>query len=439
MGSLSILLATVVFALPIEPPSLIRIIDVNSDGALDRVRVETDGALSIAVHESSRAFREVQQQLPDVAGAIDLLVTDLDGDGHIDLYVVAQGPNVTLLGDSTGGFVEATGDFGLQDDGSGRAAELLDVDGNGLDDVLLHNDDGDVLFWGLPGGGYERWTETPAQRVRRNGRDGMISPSAFRDDILAGKVALVTGGATGLGKEIARLLGQHGARLCIASRKQENLEATCRELEGENLDCMWVTCDIREPEQVERVVSEVLERHARLDILVNNAAGNFPAPISGISYNGFKAIVDIDLRGTYNVTKAVFEAYLRDHGGHIVNISAPFQNLGVSMQAHVAAAKAGVDSLTRTCAVEFGPYGIRVNAVAPGGMEDTEGLARFAEATKDVGGGGGNPLGHLGTKRDVANAVLFLVSAASSYVTGQVFAVDGGAGIDMFKMGPPGE
>ena len=107
--------------------------------------------------------------------------------------------------------------------------------------------------------------------------------SAFREDILRDKVALVTGGGTGLGKEIVRALGQHGARLCIASRKQENLEAACRELQTENLDCMWVTCDIREPEQVERVVSEILSRHGRLDIVVNNAAGNFPAPISGIS------------------------------------------------------------------------------------------------------------------------------------------------------------
>jgi len=262
--------------------------------------------------------------------------------------------------------------------------------------------------------------------------------SAFRDNILKDKVALVTGGATGLGKEIARLLGQHGAGLCIASRKQENLEAACHELQSEDLDCMWVGCDIREPEQVEHVVSEILKRHGRLDIVVNNAAGNFPAPISGISYNGFKAIVDIDLRGTYNVTKAAFEAYLKEHGGHIVNISAPFQNLGVSLQAHVTAAKAGVDALTRPCAVECGPYGIRVNAVAPGGMADTEGLARFTEATQETGGGS-NPLGTLGTKRDVANAVLFLVSDAASYVTGQVFAVDGGAGIDMLKLNLPRE
>jgi peroxisomal 2,4-dienoyl-CoA reductase len=268
---------------------------------------------------------------------------------------------------------------------------------------------------------------------------GLEKRSVFYDDILEDRVALVTGGATGLGLEIARALGEHGARLCIASRKPDNLEAACRELEEEGLDCMWVVCDIREPDQVEHVVSEIMERHGRLDIVINNAAGNFPAPISGLSYNGFKAIVDIDLRGTYNVTKAAFEGSLKKNGGHIINISAPFQNQGVSLQAHVAAAKAGVDSLTRTCAVEFGPYGIRVNAIAPGGMADTEGLARFADAQKEIQGGGSNPLGYIGSKRDVANAVLFLLSDAGSYITGQVFAVDGGAGIDMLKMNLPRE
>jgi peroxisomal 2,4-dienoyl-CoA reductase len=111
----------------------------------------------------------------------------------------------------------------------------------------------------------------------------------------------------------------------------------------------------------------------------------------------------------------------------------------VSLQAHVAAAQAGVDSLTRSCAVEFGPYGIRVNSIAPGAMADTEGVARFADAAKKMSGGATNPLGYVGAKRDIANAVLFLVSDAASYVTGQVFAVDGGAGIDLMKMRLPRE
>lgn len=260
--------------------------------------------------------------------------------------------------------------------------------------------------------------------------------SVFREDILKGRVAFVTGGATGIGKEIARTLGEHGASVCIASRKQENLEAACRELEAEGLRCMWVTCDIREPQQVEEAIGACIARFGGLDILINNAAGNFPAPISGLSYNGFKAVVDIDLRGTFNVTKAAFEASLKEKGGHIVNITAPFERMGPALQAHAAAAKAGVDSLTRTSAVEFGPYGIRVNAVAPGAAGDTEGMARLAEA---LGGGEGDesatcPLGYVGTKRDMANAVLFLVSDAASYVSGQVLCVDGGGSVDSLKL-----
>jgi peroxisomal 2,4-dienoyl-CoA reductase len=257
--------------------------------------------------------------------------------------------------------------------------------------------------------------------------------TTFREDLLAGRVALVTGGGTGIGKEIARELGRHGAKLCIASRKAEVLEASTAELAAEGLDCMWVQADIREPDQVEQVIAKILERHGKLDIVVNNAAGNFPAPITGISYNGFKSVVDIDLRGTYNVTKAAFEASLKRHGGHIVNISAPFQNVGVSFQAHVAAAKAGVDSLTRTSAVEFGPYGVRVNAVSPGATADTEGMERFEGI--ESSGSSSCPLGYVGAKRDIANMVLFLVSDAASYVTGQVIAVDGGTSVDLFRLG----
>jgi peroxisomal 2,4-dienoyl-CoA reductase len=183
---------------------------------------------------------------------------------------------------------------------------------------------------------------------------------------------------------------------------------------------------------VESVIAGLLERFGRLDILVNNAAGNFPAPIDGISYNGFRAVVAIDLLGTYNVSKAAYEAWLKGHGGNVVNISAPFEGMGVSLQAHVAAAKTGVDSLTRTCAVEWGPKGIRVNAIAPGEIAATEGLARFAEVREAPQAG--NPLGRQGSVQDIANLALFLVSDAASFVTGQVIAVDGGACVDLLKL-----
>ena len=257
----------------------------------------------------------------------------------------------------------------------------------------------------------------------------------FAPDLLADRVALVTGGGTGIGKEIARTFARHGAKLCIAARRQEVLEATKAEFEQEGFECLAIPCDVRQPDQVETVLRETLSRFGRLDILVNNAAGNFPAPMAGISYNGFKSIVDIDLLGTYNFSKAAFEAWLDAHGGNIVNISAPFEQMGAAYQAHVAAAKSGVNSLTRTCAVEWGPKGIRTNAVAPGAISDTEGLERFE--TVDDGGKLSAPLGRAGSKQEIANTVLFLVSDAASYVNGQVIYVDGGSGVDAMKLPAP--
>lgn len=257
--------------------------------------------------------------------------------------------------------------------------------------------------------------------------------SDFRPDLCADRVALITGGGTGIGRGIAEALGRHGARICIASRRADVLEKAVRELEALGIEAMWVPCDVREPDQVEAVVDAILARWGRLDIVINNAAGNFPAPISGLSYNGFKAVVDIDLRGTYNVTKAAFDRTLMQNGGHIINITAPFERMGVAFQAHVAAAKTGVDSLTRTCAVEFGPHGVRVNAVAPGAIGGTEGMARIGSGDERDAR---CPLGYVGTPSDIANAVLFLCSSAAAYISGQVICVDGGAAVGSMQIMP---
>jgi NAD(P)-dependent dehydrogenase (short-subunit alcohol dehydrogenase family) len=261
-----------------------------------------------------------------------------------------------------------------------------------------------------------------------------MSPSCFAPDVLDGQVAFVTGGATGIGKEICRVLGAHGARITMASRKRENLEAAVTELAAEGVDAQFGVCDIRDSGAVRAVVDQVVADRGRLDIVVNNAAGNFPAPISKISPNGFKAVVDIDLLGTYNVTRAAFDAWLQDHGGSIVNISAPFEQKGVVYQSHVAAAKAGVDSLTRTCAVEWGPYGIRVNAVAPGSIGGTEGVRRFAEAVRGGDDGPTNPLGIQGHGSDIAYLVLYLCSPVARFVSGQVIAVDGAGTTDLLRL-----
>ena len=258
--------------------------------------------------------------------------------------------------------------------------------------------------------------------------------SDFRADVCAERVALVTGGGTGIGRGIAQALGEHGAKVCIASRRADVLEAAVKQLEDAGIEAMWVPCDIREGEQVEAVVQAILDRWGRLDIVINNAAGNFPAPIEGLSYNGFKAVVDIDLRGTYHVTKAAYERALKENGGHIVNITAPFDRMGVAYQAHVAAAKTGVDSLTRTCAVEFGPHGVRVNAIAPGAVGGTEGMARIAP---EDDGNAPCPLGYTGSPADIANAVLFLCSPAAAYISGQVICVDGGAAVGQMQIPVP--
>jgi peroxisomal 2,4-dienoyl-CoA reductase len=220
----------------------------------------------------------------------------------------------------------------------------------------------------------------------------------------------------------------------MASRKRDNLEATRDELLAEGLDVSFGVCDVRDADAVRTVVDEVVSQRGGLDIVINNAAGNFPAPMSKISPNGFKAVVDIDLLGTYNVTRAAFDAWLRDHGGSIVNITAPFEQRGVVYQAHVAAAKSGVDSLTRTCAVEWGPYGIRVNAIAPGSMAGTEGLRRFADAVPGASERPTNPLGLQGYGSDIGNVTLFLCSPAARFISGQVIAVDGAGSADMLRM-----
>lgn len=275
--------------------------------------------------------------------------------------------------------------------------------------------------------------QAPGHRLRLR-LDSTVVESVFLPDVLAGQVALVTGGATGIGKEICRVLGAHGARIAITSRKQEALDAAAAELGGEGIEVHVEACDVRDPEGVRRVVAGAIERYGRLDVVVNNAAGNFPAPISGISPNGFKAVVDIDLLGTFNVTTAAFDAWLGDHGGNVVNISAPFGGMGASLQSHVAAAKAGVDSFTRTCAVEWGRHGIRVNGVAPGRIGGTEGVRRFSEAVPSSGERRPNPLGLTGHGTDIAYAVLFLCSPAARFVSGQVLAVDGAGGVDLLKL-----
>ncbi|MFK7730245.1 MAG: SDR family oxidoreductase [Pseudomonadales bacterium] len=244
------------------------------------------------------------------------------------------------------------------------------------------------------------------------------------------KVVLITGGGTGVGKGIARHLGSLGAKVAICSRKNEVLQLACDELKADGIDAIAQTCDIRDPAAVEVTAAWVLAEFGRLDVLVNNAAGNFPALIEDLSYNGFKTVIDIDLNGTFNMTKACYGAWFKENGGNIINISAPFEGAGIPYQAHAAAAKAGVNSLTRTCAVEWRKQGIRVNAIEPGAVDNTAGVDRLAAPLT------GSALADVPpcTPNDIARAVEFLVGDDAQFINGQCIAVDSGTGVDLLKL-----
>jgi len=252
----------------------------------------------------------------------------------------------------------------------------------------------------------------------------MMAP-VFDTHVLDGKVALVTGGGTGICRGIALALAAHGCHVAITSRKMEHLEPTRDELRGAGVRAMAHAADVRDAAAVGEMVAAVAAELGRIDILINGAAGNFICLAENLSPNGFGTVVDIDLKGTFNVSRAAL-AHLKVQGGSVINISATLPYLGTMGQAHAAAAKAGVDSLTRTLAVEWGPYGIRVNGIAPGPIEGTEGVKRLTNEQSRASALRNCPLGRMGTTDDIANAALFLASDAASYVNGVTLVVDGG-------------
>ncbi len=262
--------------------------------------------------------------------------------------------------------------------------------------------------------------------------------TTFRADILAGRVALVTGGGTGISKGIARAFAAHGAALCLVSRKPDILAAAADEIARETgAAVMAAAADVRQPDAVSAAVAACLDRFGRLDVLVNGAAGNFLAPAAALSPNGFRTVVEIDLLGTFHACKAAFEALQKSGRGLVLNISATLHYHGTPLQAHAAAAKAGVDSLTRTLAVEWGRLGIRVNAIAPGPIGDTEGMRRLAPGQVGKHLVAQIPLGRLGTIDDVAGCALYLASDAGAWITGAVFVVDGGQSVAAPSLGMP--
>lgn len=254
--------------------------------------------------------------------------------------------------------------------------------------------------------------------------------SVFRPDILREHVALITGGGTGICRGIARSYLEHGARVCITSRKQAVLDTAAAELrEQTGGEVMAAAADVRDPEQVRAVVAATVERFGKLDTLVNGAAGNFLSPAAALSEKGFRTVIEIDLLGSFHASKAAFEPMCEAGNGLLLNISAVLHYHGTPLQVHATSAKAGVDAMTRTLAVEWGRFGIRVNAIAPGGIEDTEGMRRLAPGGAREAMMKGVPLGRFGQVQEIADMAVFLRSGGASYITGAVLVVDGGQSI----------
>jgi peroxisomal 2,4-dienoyl-CoA reductase len=252
-----------------------------------------------------------------------------------------------------------------------------------------------------------------------------MTQSIFVDGVLNGHVAFVTGGGTGITGGIARAFAEAGAAVALVSRKLEHLEPAAAAINENGGRAIAIVSDVRDPEAVTQAVAETVAQLGKIDIVINGAAGNFLCKAEELSPNGFGTVVDIDLKGTFNVCRATFEQ-LKQHRGQVLNISATLHYLGTPMQLHVSAAKAGVDAVTRNLAVEWGRYGIRVNGIAPGPIEDTEGMMRLVPEPVKERLKHNIPLGRFGKIADIETAALFLCSDAASFINGVTIVVDGG-------------
>ncbi|CAN7117406.1 unnamed protein product [Brassica rapa subsp. narinosa] len=259
--------------------------------------------------------------------------------------------------------------------------------------------------------------------------------SPFKPDVLKGKVALITGGGSGIGFEISTQFGKHGASIAIMGRRKQVLDAAVSDLRSLGIAAIGLEGDVRKPEDARRVVESTYQHFGRIDILINAAAGNFLSAAEDLSTNGFRTVLDIDAVGTFNMCHEALK-YLKkggpgrdssSGGGSIINISATLHYTASWYQIHVSAAKAAVDATTRNLALEWGTdYEIRVNGIAPGPIGGTPGMSKLVpdeiqNKTREL-----MPLYKLGEKWDIAMAALYLSGDTGKYVNGLTMVVDGG-------------
>lgn len=247
----------------------------------------------------------------------------------------------------------------------------------------------------------------------------------FSPNLLKGKTVFITGGGGDITLGMAKNYAAVGANIGICGRTQATLDKASAEIEALGVNVYAEACDVRDYEGMANVLANTKEALGPIDVLVCGAAGNFLSPAKDLSANGFKAVVDIDLLGSYNASHAAFEQ-LKETQGSILFISAGQAFTPYHMQVHAGAAKAGIDNMMKNLAMEWGPYGIRCNSIAPGPIEETEGMKRLSVAGMDSAFKKAIPLQRYGTKDDIGQAAVFLASPMAGYITGTVLVVDGG-------------
>ncbi|MCP4804412.1 MAG: SDR family oxidoreductase [Proteobacteria bacterium] len=263
--------------------------------------------------------------------------------------------------------------------------------------------------------------------------------SIFRTDLLEGQVALVTGGGTGIGAQIAREYANLGATVVIASRKEANVVPAATALSEEcGRTVHPIVCDIRDRARVAEVCASIVADHGSFDILVNNGGGQFFSPAELITPNGFDAVVGTNLTGTWNMTRGAADAWMLKNGGRILNITM-LSRRGFTGMAHSVAARSGVEAMTKTLAIEWMSRGIRINCIAPG-LIASSGLKRYP---KELGVlnvmKGVVPMKRLGRREEIAWMAAYLASAAGDYITGETITIDGGKELwgDMWPIPDP--